>query len=300
MASNPESSASRPRLDLVGTIICGVGMALLIYPLIQGREAGWPLWTYLMVAGSAVAFGGLVLWSRRMRRTGGDPLIEASIFSHRAYAAGVAGIVVFFAGMIGMLLVLTLFLQFGEHFSAIHAGVTLAPFALGTATGATLAATVLAPRLGRTVLQLGAGLMAGGYWWVHQVIAAHGLHTESLMLIAPQLLVGIGIGMLISPLFDFILASVTDREVGSASGVLNALQQLAGAVGVAAIGTVFFTTLTRHGFVTAINRCIEWELASVPLLILCTLLLPRRAREEQSEVDVPAIEGSERAYSMAQ
>jgi EmrB/QacA subfamily drug resistance transporter len=300
----PESRAPRPpRLDVVGTVLCGLGMGLLVYPLIQGREAGWPLWTYLMVAGSLVAFGALVLWSRRVRRAGGDPLVEASIFSHRAYAAGVAGIVVFFAGMIGMLLVLTLFLQFGEHFSAIHAGVTLAPFALGTAAGATLAATVLAPRLGRTVLQLGAVLMAGGYWWVHQVIAAHGLHTESLMLIAPQLMVGAGIGMLISPLFDFILASVTDREVGSASGVLNALQQLAGAVGVAAIGTVFFTTLTHHGFVTAINRCIEWELATVPLLILCTLMLPRRAREdaapEAQAALVDAVDHAEAAYSMA-
>jgi EmrB/QacA subfamily drug resistance transporter len=300
----PESRAPRPpRLDVVGTILCGLGMGLLVYPLIQGREAGWPRWTYVMIAGSVVAFGALVLWSRRVRRAGGDPLVEASIFSHRAYAAGVAAIVVFFAGMIGMLLVLTLFLQFGEHFSAIHAGVTLAPFALGTAAGATLAATVLAPRLGRTVLQLGAVLMAGGYWWVHEVIAAHGLGTESLMLIAPQLLVGAGIGMLISPLFDFILASVTDREVGSASGVLNALQQLAGAVGVAAIGTIFFTTLASHGFVTAINRCIEWELATVPLLVLCTLMLPRRAREEAS-LQVQAehadqVDRSEPAYSMA-
>jgi EmrB/QacA subfamily drug resistance transporter len=298
----PESRAPRPpRLDWVGTILCGLGMGLLVYPLIQGREAGWPLWTYLMIGGSAVAFLALAAWSLRIRRAGGDPLVEASIFSHRAYSAGVASIVVFFTGMIGMLLVLTLFLQFGEHFSAIHAGVTLAPFALGTSIGAVLAATVLVPRFGRTVLQFGVVLMAGGYWWVHQVIAAHGLHTESQALIAPQLLVGLGIGMFIAPLFDFILASVTDREVGSASGVLNALQQLAGAVGVAAIGTVFFTTLTHEGFVTAINRCIEWELATVPVLIACTLMLPRRAREpEPAPAAIDAVDRGEPAYSMAQ
>ncbi|HEX3689802.1 MAG TPA: MFS transporter [Solirubrobacteraceae bacterium] len=301
----PESRAPHPpRLDAIGTILCGLGMGLLVYPLIQGREAGWPLWTYLMIAGSAIAFLALAGWSRRVRRAGGDPLVEASIFGHRAYTAGVGGIVVFFAGMIGMLLVLTLFLQFGEHFSAIHAGVTLAPFALGTAVGATLAGVALVPRFGRTVLQAGAVIMAGGYWWVHQVIAAHGLHTDSLMLVAPQLLVGTGIGMLIAPLFHFILASVTDREVGSASGVLNALQQLAGAVGVAAIGTVFFSTLTHHGFVAAVNRCIEWELASVPLLILCTLMLPRRAREPEAQVSSSTEDGgadhAEPALSMAQ
>jgi EmrB/QacA subfamily drug resistance transporter len=280
----PESRAPRPpRLDVVGTILCGLGMGLLIYPLIQGREAGWPLWTYLMIAGSAVAFLALVAWSRRVRRTGGDPLVEASIFSHRAYAAGLAGIVVFFSGMIGMLLVLTLFLQFGEHFSAIHAGITLAPFALGMAIGATLAGAVLVPRFGRPVLQVAAVLMAAGYWWVHQVIAGHGLHTGTLSLIAPQILVGVGIGMFVSPLFAFILASVTDREAGSASGVLNAFQQLAGAVGVAVLGTVFFSMLTHHGFVSAISRCLELELATVPVLIVLTMMLPRRAREPEPE-----------------
>jgi len=71
---------------------------------------------------------------------------------------------------------------------------------------------------------------------------------------------GIGLGMLVSPLFDFVLTSVTDAETGSASGVLNALQQLAGAVGVAGIGTIFFFALGRHGYVVAISRCLLVEL----------------------------------------
>ncbi len=278
----PESRApGRPDLDLAGAALAALGMGLLVYPLIQGREAGWPAWTYLMVAGSIGSFGLMVAWSRRVRRSGRDPLIEASIFGHRAYSAGLLSIVVLFAGMIGMLLVLTLFLQFGERFSAIHAGLTLAPFAAGSAIGATLAAAVLVPRFGRAVLQLAAAILAGGFWWLHQVIAAHGLSTTSLSLIAPQLLTGIGIGMLISPLFDFILASVTDNEVGSASGVLNATQQLAGAVGVAGIGTIFFTTLGRHGFVSAINRCLLVEFATTPLLLLLTRMLPARARQTE-------------------
>lgn len=278
----PESHAPRrPSLDLVGAALGMLGMGLLVYPLIQGREAGWPAWTYLMVAASAVAFALMVAWSRRVRRAGNDPLIEASVFGHRAYTAGLASVVVFFAGMVGTLLVLTLFLQFGEHFTAIHAGVTLAPFAVGSAIGATLAAVVLAPRFGRLVLQIAAVILAAGIWWLHQVIKAHGLHTSSLALLAPQLLLGIGIGMLISPLFDFILASVTDEEVGSASGVLNALQQLAGAIGVAGLGTIFFSVLSRHGFVTAINHCLVVELASTPLLLVLTRALPARAREPQ-------------------
>jgi hypothetical protein len=155
-------------------VLAALGMGLLVYPLIQGQQAGWPAWTYLMAAGSALAFGLLVAWSRRQRRAGNDPLVEASIFSHRPYTAGLVTIVVFFAGMIGTLLVLTLFLQLGEHFTAIHAGLTLAPFAVGTAAGATLAGAVLVPRLGRTALQAATVVMAGGVWWLHEVVGAHG------------------------------------------------------------------------------------------------------------------------------
>jgi EmrB/QacA subfamily drug resistance transporter len=242
----PESRApSRPHLDLVGTALAALGMGLLIYPLIQGREAGWPAWTYAMIAASAVSFGLLVVWSRRVRRLGRDPLIEASIFANRAYTTGLATIVVFMTGMIGTLLVLTLFLQLGAHFSAIHAGLTLAPFALGSAIGATLAGAFLVPRFGRRVLQVACVVLAVGVWWLHEVIAAHGLQTQSVMIGGPLLLAGIGIGMMVSPLFAFILAAVTDDEVGSASGVLNALQQLGGALGVAAMGTLFFATLTH-------------------------------------------------------
>jgi EmrB/QacA subfamily drug resistance transporter len=279
----PESRAPRrTRLDLVGTALAALAMGLLVYPLIQGRSAGWPAWTYLMVAASVVCFGLLVAWMRRAKRRGRDPLVQASIFGHRAYGAGLAMILVFFAGMIGTLLVLTLYMQFGEHFSAIHAGLTLAPFALGSAAGATLAATLLVPRLGRTTLQLGAVVLAGGVWWLHEVVAAHGLQTTSLTLAPAQLLLGLGIGMLVAPLFDFILASVTDEEVGSASGVLNAVQQLAGAIGVAAMGTIFFATLGHGNFVGALERCLVVELASTPVLLALASLLPARAREGEA------------------
>jgi hypothetical protein len=118
-------------------------------------------------------------------------------------------------------------------------------------------------------------------------IIGHGLDTGSLLIAGPQLVVGLGLGMLISPLFGFILASVSDDEVGSASGVLNATQQLAGSIGVAAIGTVFFTTLDHHGFVSAISRCLLIELATTPVLFALTRTLPRSAREEES-VPAPA------------
>jgi len=287
----PESRAPRAsRPDGLGTVLCAAAMGLLIYPLIQGREAGWPIWTYLMMAASVLAAGLLAAWSRRQGLRGHGTLIETSVFRHRGYSAGLASVVVFFAGMAGTLLTLTVYLQFGEHFSAVHAGLTLAPFAAGSAVGAVLAATVVVPRLGRGALQVAAVLIAAGAWWLRAIIAAHGLATSSAELIPAQLILGAGIGMLISPLFDFILASVKDHEVGSASGVLNATQQLASAIGVAAIGTVFFSTLSHAGFAAAISRSLEIQLGIAAALFVLALALPRRPRDDQAAPAEPAAE----------
>ena len=294
----PESRApGTPGVDVAGTLLAAASMGLLIYPLVQGRQAGWPAWTYAMMAASALAFGLLALWSRRQGGLGRATLIEASVLRHRAYLVGLACIVVFFAGMMGTLLTLTLYLQLGEHFSAIHAGLTLAPFAAGSAAGAVLAVTVLVPRIGRAALQVAAVVIAGGTWWLYHVICADGLAASSADLIPAQLVLGIGIGMVISPLFDFILAAVSDAEVGSASGVVNAMQQLAGAIGVAVIGTVFFSVLARAGFVAAIGRCLLIELGVAPLLALLAWMLPRRPRDAEGaarpgQAAVPAAAGT--------
>jgi EmrB/QacA subfamily drug resistance transporter len=281
----PESrSPRRLRLDGTGGLLAALGMGLLVYPLTEGQSHHWPTWTYLMFAASAASFAALVWWNRRVHRGGGDPLVEPSIFEHRAYVAGLSSVIVFFAGLLGTMLVLTLFLQFGEHFTPIHAGLTLAPFAFGSAIGATLAAAVLAPRLGRRALQIGAVVVALAVLWLRHVVSSRGLHVTTGSIIGPELMLGIGIGMGISPLFDFILASVREHEVGSASGVLNAVQQLAGAIGVAGIGTIFFTTLTHGGYALALSRCLLVEMATMPVVIALVQLLPRYAREAETPV----------------
>jgi EmrB/QacA subfamily drug resistance transporter len=277
----PESRVRpAPSLDLVGTVLVAAFAGLLIYPLIQGRESGWPVWTYLMMAGSVVSLVALIGWTRRRISHGLDPLVLPSIFKSRSYSAGLALILVFFGGMIGVTLVLTLFLQLGEGFSAIRAGLTLAPFAFGLAVGAGIGGAVLVPKIGRLALQIGAIVMAGGLFWVWQRVSADGLHTTSVGLIAPLLAFGIGIGLLVAPLFNFILAAVDDSETGSASGVLNAVQQLAGAAGVAVIGTIFFSQLEHGGFVSALTKCLVVELCLVPVLLLLTFLLPQHPRED--------------------
>jgi hypothetical protein len=89
-------------------------------------------------------------------------------------------------------------------------------------------------------------------------------------------------GAILSPLFSFVLAGVDNDEVGSASGTLNATQQLAGATGVALIGTLFFTFVSRHGFAVAFHTCLWVELAALAVCALLVFLLPKRPRPEEA------------------
>jgi EmrB/QacA subfamily drug resistance transporter len=277
----PESRAEHaPTLDLAGAALVSVAAALLIYPLIQGRELGWPAWTYASMAAGIAGFGLFAVLARRRVAAGRSPLVTPSLFGKRAFSGGIVTALVFFAGMIGLVFSLTLCLQVGLQYSAIHAGASLIAWSLGTAIGAGSGAAVLAPRFGRHTLHAGVAVMLAGVlsmlWVVHS--AGDGLSTWDL--VVPELLGGAGMGMVLSPLFDIILAGVDDDEVGSASGTLNAIQQLGGALGVAVIGTLFFSAAARHGFVAAFERTLWVESGILVATAALVFLLPMRAREE--------------------
>jgi EmrB/QacA subfamily drug resistance transporter len=240
----PEARAPhRPRLDLVGTVLAGAAMLLLVYPLVQGRDLDWPGWVFFLLA-AAVPAVGLFAWQQRRReRLGLDPLVTPSLLGKRAFMAGAAVILLFFAGMIGLMLTFMLYLQLGLGYSALHAGLTLAPWSLGTAIGAGLAGAVLAPRYGRHVIHAGLLVMAAG---IAELALTASRDATSWSLTPGLALAGIGMGLALAPVFDVVLAGVEDHELGSASGLVNALQQLGGGLGIAIIGTLFFSLATSH------------------------------------------------------
>jgi EmrB/QacA subfamily drug resistance transporter len=265
------------RLDLGGAVLASIGALAIVYPLIQGRQLGWPAWTYASIAAGLAVFVAFGLHLRRRQRTGRDPLIEPSVFAHRGYSAGALVLLLYFGGMIGSMLSITLFLQLGEGFSAIHAGLTLAPFALGTAVTAPIAGQRMATGSGRALIQAGGAISLVGYVAIALILASTS-HVTTWGLLGPLAVVGMGMGLFVVPVFDTIIAAVTDAETGSASGALNAIQQLGGAIGVAVLGTIFFSTLAHSGFAAALRASIWWQVGVLGLMLVLTPLLPRRAR----------------------
>jgi MFS family permease len=159
----PESRADDgPRPDPLGMVLVSTGLALLVFPLVEGRGLDWPSWTFaLLAAGAAVlaVFAGHQVWRRREGRA---PLVEPELFRLRAFTAGMAVGLALFAGMSGLVLALGLYLQLGLGYTRLVAGLTQAPWAVGIAGGSALSGAVLAARLGRTGLQLGTLVTVAG------------------------------------------------------------------------------------------------------------------------------------------
>jgi MFS family permease len=172
LPSVPPSAGSR-RLDLASVGLAAVGAFMLIYPLVQGRELGWPLWVKAVLVAAVPVLGAFAWLQVHHRDAGATPLIEAGIFAKRSYVSGIAFAMVFLAAMGGITLTLGVFLQAGLGYSPIHAALTTAPFALGGFLGSGMGATLM-NKVGRTVVQAGLVVMGLGLLALYAAVAHAG------------------------------------------------------------------------------------------------------------------------------
>lgn len=241
----PEGRAEHAsRLDLPGAALAALGAGLLIYPLVQGREHDWPLWTFLMMAASLAVWGVFTWYETRKQRAGGDPLIVPSLFRKRGFSGGLIVGLVFFSGMAGITLVLALFFQLGLGFSPLKAGLAQIPWSVGVIIGFGVAQAL--QRFGRTVIHAGTAIMAAGMAGTFATLQYAGIGVTAWNLVPALTVIGLGMGMLMAPFFDTVLAGVEPEETGSAGGTLTAVQQLGSALGAAVLGTIFFGLLGGH------------------------------------------------------
>jgi EmrB/QacA subfamily drug resistance transporter len=252
----PDGKSAHPlKLDLVGTGLVMAALSLLVYPLIQGRELGWPAWTFIMMAAALPLFALFALWQRHKEATDGSPLVLPALFRRRSFSLGLLVNIIFEAAMLGFFLTFTLLLQIGLGFSVIKAALTGIPVAIGISVSIGALAKTLIPKLGRYSVTLGTVVMGTGLGIV-TLVTHHGGITTSPWLTAPGLLlVGFGMGMIMMPVFAVALNDVDPNHAGSASGTLNAVQQVGGAIGIALIGVIFFGQLT-HNADSSLNKAI--------------------------------------------
>jgi EmrB/QacA subfamily drug resistance transporter len=273
------------RLDLGGVAIMTLALTLLLYPLIQGREAGWPPWTFLCMAAFVPVLIIFVQFEKRVTARGGSPLMELSLFHNRVFVIGLFSGVCFFSGAAAFFLISTVFLQDGLGYSARHAGLTFLWFA-GAFLGSSLASVRVQPRLGSRIINLGAALMITGLAGLLWITSWRGASLGSLDLAPVLLIYGTGQGFVMPTLINTILINIKGHDAGSASGVLSTVQQASFATGVAIIGTVFFSTLGKlastDAFIHALQVAFSVNICLLLVTFVLILQIPRFPAREQT------------------
>ncbi|MFN8514167.1 MAG: MFS transporter [Thermomicrobiales bacterium] len=240
---------SRPpearRLDLGGVAIISAGLFLLVFPLVVGRDSGWPIWTLVSLAASMPILGAFVLFERWLTARGGAPLIDLELFKDRAFTLGLIITTLLFIGNTGYFFALALYLQIGLRYPPLQAGLTFMPDAAAFFVAATLSAQ-LAPKLGSRLLLVGVVCRIVGLLTVALIVHFGGDGVSGLMLAPGLAIQGFGSGSISAPLIAYVLRGIRGGDAGAAAGALTTAQQIASALGVALIGVLFFSYLAGH------------------------------------------------------
>ncbi len=282
----PESrSASSARLDLLGAVLAASGIFLLLLPIIQTETWGWTWVSGVLLAAGLAVLAIFVTYERHLAAHGREPVLDPALLRIRAFSGGLCASILFFGGIGSFFLTLSVYLQNGTGRTAWETGLVILPYAIGSIVTSGLG-VALAARAGRALLISGALTVAVSQLLLWLVIK-DGSDPGYWPLAAALLVGGLGLGLAAPILVSVVLAGVPGRNAGAAGGVLSTVDQIGGAVGIAVLGTIFFTTaagapdgtpaLVGYSDAFAIVRLASAGLYVVTALVM--LALPRSAAE---------------------
>ena len=278
----PETKDPGARRPFVaGAVLLAGSLVAIVYPLLEGRQLGWPAWVWPLMAAGVAGLVVLGLIEARRTSTTVAPLLRAGLFRVPAFAAGMGIQLAFFAGMQGFFIAFALWLQAGEHFSPLKAGLTAVAFSVGSFIAAPVAVP-LAQKAGRRILAGGAVLMVAGIGGVALAAPHVGVNGSPWPIVPGLVVAGAGLALLVIPLVNVVLAAVPAEVAGGASGLFSTAQQLGGALGVALLGSVFFGYLGGHSFEAALVHTAPYAMGAFALCGVLALLLPRTAVSEEA------------------
>jgi EmrB/QacA subfamily drug resistance transporter len=243
----PAAAARRRResLDPVGIALLGIGVVLVLLPLVEERN--WPgAEKWLLVPAGLVVLGCFAGWERAYARRGRAPMVDVGLLRTRSFSVGSTVALLYFAGFTAIFFVLTLFFQTGRGYSPLQAGLAITPFALGSAVSSALGGRVVV-RLGRPLVAAGLLMVAAGLAATDVAVGLSDGADVGWLTAVPLLIAGVGSGLVISPNQTLTLSQVPIRYAGSAAGVLQTGQRIGSAVGIAAVGAMVFSRLDDSG-----------------------------------------------------
>jgi EmrB/QacA subfamily drug resistance transporter len=251
------------RVDFLGAALCAVGLAGIVFALIEQPHYGWtsPAIVIPLVAG-LFAFAAFLGYERRADA----PMLELELFSRRNFAIGNAETLAMYAGLAILFFFLTIFLQQVAGYSALESGLTIVPvtlvmFALSRRFGA------LADRYGPRLF-MGAGPLISAVGIL--LLLRTGLETDYVTDLLPGLLVfSLGLSLTVAPLVATVLADADESDAGIASAINNAIARVAGLVGVSVVGVVVSSALVGDTFAANDESVTAFHQA----VVICAILV---------------------------
>jgi MFS family permease len=273
--------------DLLGAVLVTGGMLLLVYALVQAPTVGWGRTRTLgEIAGALVLLAAFVANEMRAK----EPLAPLSIFRINGLGFSDVTQLIAFAGFLAMFFFLTLYMQNVLHYSAIQTGAAYLPlcFAIGISAGIS---SQLLSRVGtRPVIVVGALIAAGGLYWLSR-IPIHGTYLSDLL--PGMLVLSLGFGPVFVGVTTAANAGVPADKAGLAAALLNASQQLGGALGLA-IFTAVATSRTQHLLAAhtppahALTAGFQRALLVGAIFILAAAIVALRATNTRGETEQSA------------
>jgi EmrB/QacA subfamily drug resistance transporter len=225
------------KLDIGGVVLLSLTLALLVFPLIQGRETGWPAWIVTMLLASPLTLVAFIRFEAALFARGGAPLVALHLLRNTGFAIGIVMALAFYM-LSSFYLTFAVYLQSGLHKSPLMAGLATLPFAIGFFVSS-LASSYIMRQLGVRTLTLGFALQVVGFGVVMLSVAGFIPRVLDVGLVCA----GIGFGILMPSVIKAVIGAIDQRHAGLASGIMISTFQIGAALGVAVIGGVFYSAL---------------------------------------------------------
>jgi MFS family permease len=246
-------SEARVRLDVIGTLLSAIGLALIVFGVLKAGEWGFvqpkpaaPTWlglspsTWLILGGGAIVVL-FIIWEYHQLDRGAEPLVNPAILRNRVLQGGLVAFFLQYLLQAGVFFTVPLFLSVALGLSAIATGVRLLPLSITLLLAAVGIPKLFPQASPRRVVQFGFVCL-----WIGIVVFVAALQEGAGPEIVtwPMLLVGLGIGALASQLGSVTVSSVPDEQAGEVGGLQNTITNLGASLGTALAGAVLISSLT--------------------------------------------------------
>jgi predicted MFS family arabinose efflux permease len=261
--NDPGVQGAKPKFDVIGTILSAAGLVFVVLGILQSGTYGWvtasqnftigttvvipqggisPVWLFVGIG--ALFLVGFFFWIRSRERAGKEPLLSTHLFRNRSSNRGLVTQLIQWFVMQGTFFVISVYLQEVYHYTAIQTGLTLTPTTIGILIAGALAGRLAQRRTQKRLIWVGFVLTIVGMILLLLLVR---LTSGVLAFIPGLLLIGLGVGTMLTSSVNVVQSSFPEKDQGEISGLSRSVSNLGSSLGTAIAGSVLVTTLVPPG-----------------------------------------------------